>query len=134
MILKLLFEVWDALPKSNVCVRSYSVESNSLLSRLRIVLRRVRLSLIKKGQWRNKWVVDSKSWPQLNKGFNVLKTMFEDHSYIKDLMCLENYVWIYLLLVAQTKSKSCNKFDSCKIANIKNRIWERSYEIKYFLP
>ena len=30
--------------------------------------------------------------------------MFEDLSYIKDLMCIENYVWIYVLLVAQTKS------------------------------
>ena len=31
----------------------------------------MRLSLIKKGQWRKKWVVDSISWPQLHKGFNV---------------------------------------------------------------
>ena len=71
MILKLLPEVWDVLPKSNVCVRSKSVESNSLLSRLRIVVKRVRLSLLKKGQWRKKWIVDSISWPQLHKGFNV---------------------------------------------------------------
>ena len=35
------------------------------------MLRRVRLSLIKKGQWRKKWVMDSISWPQLHKGFNV---------------------------------------------------------------
>ena len=34
--------------------------------------------------------------------------------------------------MAQTKSKSCNKFDSFRIANIKNRIFGRSYEIKYF--
>ena len=34
--------------------------------------------------------------------------------------------------LAQTKSKSSNKFDSFRIANIKNRIWGRSYEIKYF--
>ena len=40
-------------------------------SRLCIVLRRVRLSLKKKGQWRKKWVVDSISWSQLHKGFNV---------------------------------------------------------------
>ena len=26
--------------------------------------------------------------------------------------------------MAQTKSKSCNKFDSFRITNIKNRIWE----------
>ena len=48
-----------------------SVQSNSLLSRLRMVLRRVLLSLIKKGQWRKKWVADSISWPQLHKGFIV---------------------------------------------------------------
>ena len=34
--------------------------------------------------------------------------------------------------MAQTKSKSCNKFDSFRIVNIKKRIWGRSYEIKYF--
>ena len=34
--------------------------------------------------------------------------------------------------VAQTESKSCNKFICFRIMNIKKRIWERSYEIKYF--
>ena len=46
----------------------------------------------------------------------VLKTMFE----------------FMFSFVAQTKSDSYNKFDSFRIANIKNRIWGRSYEIKYF--
>ena len=36
-----------------------------------MVLRRLRLSLIKKRQWRKKWVVDSISWLQLHKGFIV---------------------------------------------------------------
>ena len=53
------------------------------LSRLRVLLRRVRLSLIKKGQWRKKWIA---------------RTQYFDHSYIKDLLCLENYVWIYVFL------------------------------------
>ena len=35
------------------------------------MLRRVCLSLIKKGQWRKKWVADSIFWPQLHKGFIV---------------------------------------------------------------
>ena len=34
--------------------------------------------------------------------------------------------------LAQTESKSCNKFDSFKIVAIKKIIWERLYEIKYF--
>ena len=38
---------------------------------LRIVLRRVLLSLKKNRHWRKRWVVDSISWPQLHKGFNV---------------------------------------------------------------
>ena len=53
------------------------------LSRLRVLLRRVRLSLIKKGQWRKKWIA---------------RTQYFGHSYIKDLLCLENYVWIYVFL------------------------------------
>ena len=35
--------------------------------------------------------------------------------------------------MAQTKSKSCNKFNSFRIVTIKERIWRRSYKIKYFL-
>ena len=46
-----------------------SVQSKSLLSVLCIVLRRVRLSSMKKGQWRKKWMEHSISWPQLHKGF-----------------------------------------------------------------
>ena len=57
MVLKLLLEVWDV--------------SNSLLSRLSIVPRRVRFSLIKKGWWRKRWVADSIFWPQLHNGFVV---------------------------------------------------------------
>ena len=34
--------------------------------------------------------------------------------------------------MAQTKSKSCDKFDSFRIANIKNIIWGRSYELSIF--
>ena len=83
MISKLLLEVWGVLPKSNICVRSESVKSNSLQSRLRIVLRRVRLSLIKKGQWRKKWVADSISWPQLHKGFIVSWRLCLNLCYLK---------------------------------------------------
>ena len=46
----------------------------------------------------------------------VLKTMFE----------------FMFSQVAQTESKSCNKFNSFRIVNIKKRIWGRLYEIKYF--
>ena len=44
------------------------VLSTRLLSRLLKLLKKVLLSLINKGQWRRKWVVDSISWPQLHKG------------------------------------------------------------------
>ena len=66
MIVKLMFEVWKVSPKSNVCVRS-----KSGIKATRIVLRRARLSLIKKGQWKKKWVAVSISWPQLHKEFIV---------------------------------------------------------------
>ena len=69
MILKLFLEVWVVLPKSNVFVRSWLVKSNSILSRLRIVLRRVRLSLIKKGQRRKKMSRWLNTWSQLREGF-----------------------------------------------------------------
>ena len=34
MILKLLLEVWEVLPKNNVCERLWSVQSSGILSRL----------------------------------------------------------------------------------------------------
>ena len=40
-------------------MRSLMVQSNSFLSRLRIVLRRVRLSLIKKGKWKKTQNLDN---------------------------------------------------------------------------
>ena len=100
MILKLLLEIWDVLLKSS-------------LSRLRIVLRRVRVSSIKKVQWREKWVEDSISWPQSYKGFIVSWKL-----------CLNlcSFKWLRLSL-------SLNSFRS--VTN-KKGIWGRSYEIKYF--
>ena len=57
--------------KSDHSLCKYSVQSNRLLSMLRIVLSRVSLSLMKRGQWSKKWVEDSICWPQLYEGFIV---------------------------------------------------------------
>ena len=52
-ISKFLFELKDKLQKSNICVRMKSVLFSRLQSILFKVLRRVYLSLVNNGQWRN---------------------------------------------------------------------------------
>ena len=58
----------DSLPNSKIFVRRESVLSNSLLSRLRKLLKRVLLLFVNKGQWRKKWPVNSTLYAQLHKG------------------------------------------------------------------
>ena len=91
--------------KSKACVRIESVLSNNLVSMLLIVLRSVRLSLMKNGSWRKKWVTDSMHRPHV---------MFE----------------VILTHMAQIKSKSFNKFDSFWITSVVARIWRWSYRLK----
>ena len=117
MILKLLLEVWDVSPKSNVCVTLQSVKPNSLLLRLRIGLRRVRLSLIKKGQWRKKWAEGSISWPQLHEGFILSWTLCLNS-------CSLQWLRPSLSLVIS--------FIPLGLWQSKKGIWGISYEIKYF--
>ena len=60
-----------ALPNSKICVSEKSVLSNNVWSMLTKLFRRVRCSLLYKGQRRKKWIVDSASLPQLLIGFSV---------------------------------------------------------------
>ena len=81
------------------------------------MLWRVRLSLIKKGQWRKKWVADSMSWPQLNKGCTV--------SW-KPCLNLCSLKWLRPSLSLVISLIPLGLWIS------KKKIWERSYEIKHF--
>ena len=59
------------LPNSKVYVSEKSVLSKSLWSTLTKLLRSVRRSLLYKGHWREKWIADSISLPQLHIGLSV---------------------------------------------------------------
>ena len=64
----LSFVLKVVLPNNKFYVSAKSVLPNTLWSMLTKLLRSVRRSLLNKGQWRKKWMTDSKSFPQLHIG------------------------------------------------------------------
>ena len=68
IIFVLSFVVKDESPHSSIWAREVSVLSNNLWSISLKLFRSVQRSLLYKGQWRKKWIVDSTSLPQLHIG------------------------------------------------------------------
>ena len=68
IIYVLSFVVRDEFPNSNIWVREVLVLSNNLWSILRKLFSSMQRSLLYKGQWRKKWIVDSTSFLQLHIG------------------------------------------------------------------
>ena len=107
------FALKVVLPNSKTCASEKPVLSYSVWSMLTKLLRGVRRSWLYKGQWRKK----------MNSRFYIITAVtYRIESILKAVL------EFMLSQMTQSKSKSCNTFDSDRISAIEKRIRRRSCE------